>query len=316
MPLPSSYPGGFPNGVMLRGVPILQTHPGQALWVNSTSGATTNKGTRNQPFATVFGTTGAMAYANSAAGDIIMVAPGHTEAVVDATTSAANIADVAVVGLGYGTHRPTFNFTTIASAAIPVSVANFSMQNCIFSGGIASCVAAFVLSTAKGFTLQNCTFADQSASLNFLAAVKTTGAANTTDGMTIVDSQWYGLGTTSVGSFILSANTIDQATWCRNRVILARTADTSILAVMTAGILTNLDCGDNVVISQQTATTAGSLINVGGTTSSGVVYNCKAGTLTTSGDKLFTTTCGLYPYENRVSGVLGATGFVIPAVDS
>jgi hypothetical protein len=68
--------------------------------------------------------------------------------------------------------------------------------------------------------------------------------------------------------------------------------------------------------SAQTATTNGSLINVGGTTSTGFVYSNFAQTLTTTADKLFTTTVGLAAFENRVTGAVGATGFVIPAVDS
>ena len=39
-------------------------------------------------------------------------------------------------------------------------------------------------------------------------------------------------------------------------------------------------------------------------------------TLTTTSDQLFTTSVALAAFENRVTGVVGATGFVIPAVDS
>jgi hypothetical protein len=88
------------------------------------------------------------------------------------------------------------------------------------------------------------------------------------------------------------------------------------LVTVTAGVLTNLDCGDNKVCERPDRDDRGSLINVGGTTSTGFVYRNFAQTLTTTADKLFTTTVGLSAFENRVTGVVGATGFVIPAADS
>ena len=131
----------------------------------------------------------------------------------------------------------------------------------------------------------------------------------------MTDSQWLGLGTTSVNSFALVANATDSTTMLRNRVILARTADAAILLTVTTGVSTDLELGDNVVISKQTTTANGSLAKLNAS-STGVVYRNYAGTLQTTTDALFTTTVGVYPFENRVSGVVGATGFVIPAADS
>ena len=118
-----------------------------------------------------------------------------------------------------------------------------------------------------------------------------------------------------MNSFVLIADAIDGVILRRNRVTLERIADASALLTQTTGTCTNLECGDNITVTKQTATTAGTLLNVGAS-STGTVYGNRTGTLVTSGDKLFTTTVGLFPFENRVSGVVGATGFVIPAVDS
>jgi hypothetical protein len=79
----------------------------------------------------------------------------------------------------------------------------------------------------------------------------------------------------------------------RNRVIHNSAVDSSYMLTMTTGACTNLDCGDNVVITKQTACTNGSLLNVGAS-STGVVYRNFAGTLLTTGDKLFTTTVGFF----------------------
>jgi hypothetical protein len=147
----------------------------------------------------------------------------------------------------------------------------------------------------QGFTLRKgCEFRETSSVLNFLNIIKGTGAANTTDRLVAVDNFWKGLGVTSISSFFLSADALDGVILRRNRIIHEPCGDTSSLLKMTTGACTNLDCGDNVVITKQTACTAGSLLNVGAS-STGVVYRNFAGTLLTSGDKLFTTTVGPVP---------------------
>src|SRR5665647_818426 len=127
----SNYPGGF-NNVTIRGVPLVQSHPGQVFWVSNAaktlpgqiSGSDGNPGTFAAPFTT-------LAYAISRCvadrGDIIFIKPGHAETILDATTFAFNIAGLAIVGLGAGTKRPTFTFTTANTATIPVSADNISI---------------------------------------------------------------------------------------------------------------------------------------------------------------------------------------------
>lgn len=317
----SNYPNGFAGGVTLRNVPIIQTNPGLVFWVSNNTtgllagqrgGSDGNKGTFDSPFATL---NYAITQCVANRGDIIFIKSGHAESIASATATNFNIAGVAIVGLGYGSARPTFTFTTANTATIPVSKDNISVQNCVFTANFLSIAAPFTLSTAKNFTVQGCTFNETSNVLNFLNIVKSTGAANTVDGLTVTDSNWNGIGTTSVNSFVLSANTVDSMTLQRNVVNTARIADASILLTVTAGVLTNLDCGDNKVQSQQTAATAGTLINVGGTTSTGLVYRNFTQTLATT-DKLYTTTTGLAAFENYVSGVIGASGYIIPARDS
>ncbi|WP_441235655.1 hypothetical protein [Bradyrhizobium sp. 930_D9_N1_4] len=320
MPM-SNYPNGFPTGVMIRGVPLAQTHPGKAFWLSNNTtgllpgqrgGSDGNKGTFDSPFSTL---AGAVAQCVAGRGDVIFVKPGHAETISSSTALTMSIAGVAVVGLGTGTSRPKWTIDTANTATINVSAADVSFQNVQVVGNFLSIAAAFTLSTAKNFTLQDVEVRDTSGILNFLNAVKSTGAANTVDGLTAINCYWKGLGTTSVNAFILTANDIDGLVMKNNTIKLARTADAAQV-VVTAGVLTNLDCGGNKVYTAQATTANGSLINVGGTTSTGFVYNNYVQTLTTSSDKLFTTTVGLAAFENRVTGVVGATGFVIPAVDS
>jgi hypothetical protein len=236
--------------------------------------------------------------------------------VSSATALAISVAGITIIGLGSGNTRPIITLDTANTATIAVSAANVTIQNFIIVANFLSIAAAFTLTTATAFTLTDCEFRETSSVLDFLNIVKSTGAANTIDDLKVTNCVWNGLGTTSVNAFILTANDIDNAQIVNNTVILARTADQSILLVVTAGVLTNFYCAYNNVYSAQTATTAGSLINVGGTTSTGIVQRNFAQTLTTAADKLFTVTVGLGAFENYVSGAVGASGFIIPARDT
>jgi calcineurin-like phosphoesterase len=121
MPIRSDFPAGFLNGVTLRGMPIVQAHPGEVFWVyNGTAvlkgqrgGSDQNKGTFNSPFSTL---AGAVAQCVANRGDIIMVKPGHAETISSATALTMSIAGVAVVGLGNGTNRPKFTLDTANTA--------------------------------------------------------------------------------------------------------------------------------------------------------------------------------------------------------
>jgi hypothetical protein len=157
---------------------------------------------------------------------------------------------------------------------------------------------------------------DTSSVLNFLNIVKSTGAANTADGLTFNDNKVINLGVTSNNTTILTANDIDSLTMQRNYLKWAVQNDKAIGIIVTAGVLTNLICTDNMGYRPNTTTAGGSLITVGGTTSTGIVAYNFVQTLTTTTDLLFTTSVGLAAFENRVTGVVGATGFPIPAVDS
>jgi hypothetical protein len=136
------------------------------------------------------------------------------------------------------------------------------------------------------------------------------------DGLTFNDNQVVNLGVTSNNTTILTANDIDRLTAQRNYLKWAVQNDKAILAIVSAGVLTNALITDNMGYRPNTTTAGGSLITVGGTTSTGIVARNYVQTLTTTTDLLFTTNVGLGAFENRVSGVVGATGFVIPAVDS
>lgn len=160
----SNYPNGFTTGITIRGVSLLQTHPGKVLWVGNSStpvkgerGASNgNKGGFLDPFATIDYAVGQCA-ANR--GDIIMVRPNHTETVTAAAGLDLDVAGIALVGLGSGSNRPTINFTTATTADMDVDAANITMVNFLFTGGIDALTGPIDVNAAD-FSLINCEYRD------------------------------------------------------------------------------------------------------------------------------------------------------------
>lgn len=145
----TNFPQGFANGMSVRGMPLMQMQPGQVFYVGNgpvlnpgqRGASDSNRGTFLDPFAT-------LNYAINTActqgrGDIVFVLPRHYESIANATTLIFGCGDVAVVGLGAGTSRPTFIFNTAATANIPVRSSNMSIQNCRFISNFADVASAF-----------------------------------------------------------------------------------------------------------------------------------------------------------------------------
>jgi len=89
-------------------------------------------------------------------GDVILVAPGHTEDVVAAAGIDVDVANVSIIGLGNGDDRPTINSATAKTADIDIDAANILIENIYFDlTGIDELAAAIDGHTAN-LTLKNC----------------------------------------------------------------------------------------------------------------------------------------------------------------
>lgn len=148
----SNFTNGFANGVSIRGVPLVVSHPGKAFWVDSTAGSNNNKGTYDRPLSTIDAAVG-LCTANK--GDIIFVKPGHTETVTAAAGLDLDVAGIAIIGLGAGSNRPTVNFTTATTADMDVDAANITIYNMLFTGGI-DALAGPIDVNAADFSMINC----------------------------------------------------------------------------------------------------------------------------------------------------------------
>ncbi len=306
----------FPNGVSSFGMPVYGTPingaplTGQVMFVDTVNGVDAGTGNGpNNPYQTL---TYALTQVTSGAYASIYVMQGSTVTISSATSLLLNVANVAIIGLGTGSQRPVFNFTTANTAAIPVSAAGVTVSNIRHTANFLSIARAYTV-TATGFTLDSCSFTDSSGVLNFLNIINCTGAANTADRLTVTNNSWYGLGTTSVNSFVLTANDIDRLTFSGNYVNLAATTDAASGVTVTAGVLTNASIAYNRTYRKNTATTTGALVNLSGTTSTGLINNNYCLTLDASSPLLFTATTGLGAFENYVSGAITLSGLLTPA---
>lgn len=306
----------FPNGVSSFGIPLYGAQAndppltGTVLFVDTVNGV--DAGTGNSPTKPFQTLTYALTQVPSGAYATIFLMQGSTVTISSATSLLLNVANVAIVGLGTGSQRPVFAYTTANTAAVPVSAANVTVRNIRHTGGFLSIARAYTV-TAAGFTLDSCSFTDNSGVLNFLNIINCTGAANTADRLTVTNNSWYGLGTTSVNSFVLTANDIDRLTFSGNYVNLATTTDAASGVTVTAGVLTNASIAFNRTYRKNTATTAGALVNLSGTTSTGLINNNYCLTLDASAPLLFTATTGLGAFENYVSGAITLSGLLTPA---
>ena len=149
----------------------------------------------------------ALAQCRANAGDIILIAPGHTESITNATDLNVNVAGVRIISLGAGTDRGTFTLTTAVTATITVSAAN-----CVLSGlvvdmtGFAS-ITAGINVTAAGVTLVNNSIILSNATNSVVLGVSATATATN---MSVTGNFFSGVavGTTTTAVQVVGANDV------------------------------------------------------------------------------------------------------------
>ena len=293
----SVFPGGF-NSVTIRGVPIVQSHPGRVFWVsNSTTtpldgqlgGADGNgQGTFNKPFATL---NYAVTQCIANRGDVIFIKPNHAETIATASAITLGVAGVAVIGLGTGSSRPTFTWSAAAST-INVTANNISLQNllCISTMATPFTTTAFTVLTtvvAKDFIIDNCEFRDSATTTGFLGIVTQGGTtAAAMDGFTFSNNTYTRLlaTVTNVVPAVVVTAAHSRLTFVGN-YITQTTANNNVALLVDFGAnsQTGLRVSGNRTASLNTGTTAGELFSGGSTGSSGLVSDNYSGHLASSG---------------------------------
>ena len=305
---PSNYPNGFLNGITIRGLPVTVSHPGEIFWVNNSGvlakggvgGSNGNPGTYQKPFSTV---DYAIGRCTANRGDIIMVMPGHAENLSAAAAITADVAGVAIIGLGNGTKMPTLSWTA-AAATLSVSAANVSFVNMKFVANFADVTTMFdVTGGGDGLSFENCVWTDTSTVLNAIDFITlATGA----DDLSFINCRVIGK-SASNDSFITGVAhdrlLIDR---CQIQFDVAQTAVVGVIE--TSGNATNVWIKDSLFRSN----VDGALfLDFNGTANSGGVTNCYFSSLDVAGavSAGFDFTGG-HVFESYVAGEADTYGIV------
>jgi len=155
----TSYPGGFPNGVEINGVSILQAYTGKVFYVDSNTGSDNSNGrTWKKPVATL---NKAMDLVTASKGDIVLVMPGHVENLGDTSTTGAidlDVAGVNILGIGRGTLQPRIDFDHADSDFI-IGANNISIENINFHADAPDVALGVAIEAGVTNTLiKNCKF--------------------------------------------------------------------------------------------------------------------------------------------------------------
>lgn len=221
----SNFPGGFANGLTVRGVAVLNSYPRNIWWVDSVNGSDGNRGTFSAPYASLAFVL-ATASGVVGAGDIVVVKAGHTETISGAGTITQSVAGVSVVGLGTGNNRPVITWSATTSTWA-MSAANCSVENIVGVPSINAVVKAFNVTAANAYI--DIEWQDASTIIEAQRCVLTSAAASNLtvklryEGQTggsgcvapvqlvgvaegVIDINFYGKASTAVVNFITTAS--------------------------------------------------------------------------------------------------------------
>lgn len=304
----SNYPNGFPDGVAIRGVPVLNLHAGNVFWVNSAIGGDGNKGTREKPFATL---DYAISRCTANNGDVIIIAPNHAETITGAGGITADVAGITIVGMGRYNQRPRFLMDGGTAVTFVVSAADVTVMNMVFAGGHDGIVRCFNI-TATGFTARDIEFEDNTTNEHFLVCFGATGGDGTANGLTIDGCKRVTVDSGAT-DFLSVTGDLDSLTFTGNTYIADAATGAGMILCATGKDLTGLVCMRNVLICGNTA--GDLLIDNDTAVNTGVVAYNFVGHHDTAGAVL--TDCdGVRLFENYSASDDTTQGVLHPAADT
>ena len=253
------------------------------------------------------------------AGDVILVAPNHTETIADTGSASGtttdelviDVAGITIIGIGKNSARPTFTFNGATDAACVITAAlDVTISNLIFAGGLEDIANLMTVDgTSDGLTLENCEFRDGGTAI--LETIHQINLAAGADRVTINNCRFF---TFAAGSSTLSnieiATTVDKLTitncWFKGDVNTDGMIDGS------GGASTEIYIVDNNFDNLDSAT--GKCIVLHGSTTGLVLRNIAHGG---NGGVSPFTVAGVVPAQNYYTNVEGASaGILDPATDS
>jgi hypothetical protein len=235
---------------------------------------------------------------------VLIVAAGHAETIAGATTLAMDVAGVQIIGLGTGALRPTLTYSATASI-INITAADCTLENFLIVGAIDNIVTGIALSAAAdGTTLRNIEMRDGASDEEFLIAISI--ATLCTD-VTIDGFRFHGLGG-GMTECILLVGAADRLTLVNSFIRCDASAQ---IVDGAAAASVGVEVARNTFINIDTAAGLGVAFH---NSSTGFVHdnhmaNLKDAVVGFSGT-------GMAYGENYCSNALGASGIILPAVDS
>ncbi len=312
-------PTNFPSGIKSRGVPVeglggigsplLTT--GNVYHVDSGADSASNNNAAtnpSQPAATLDGAIGKCTANN---GDVILIAPGHSETISAAAAITFDVAGVTVIGMGVGNSRPTITLDTAATTDINVTAADVQIHNCIFSMNYADIVEVFDLSAA-GFVVNKCRFVDTATSMNFVDLIKMTTTNNECDRLEFTNNVVISPDTGNNGVLDIGGD-IDGLVFNNNYISMGVQNSEAIISVATGKDVTNCEIAYNHIYRLNTA--GDLLIDSDTTANSGIIAHNRIGHADTASEVLIDAD-GVRQFDNLGSAVDTASGYVLPAIDS
>jgi hypothetical protein len=306
----SNYQNGFAGGVSIRGMPVLNTYANNVFWVSSALGSDGNKGTRDKPFATLdyaFGKT----TANK--GDIIMVMPNHAETITGAGGIAHDVAGVSVIGMGSGNQRPRFLMDGGTTVSYAISAADAYVGNIVFASGHADVVTCFDV-TAVYATIDGCEFVDNTTAENFKSCIQASGAANTGDGLAVVNCRFMTPDAATL-AFVLLDDDIEFADISDNIIVSEGTGLATIFTCVTGKDVQRIVCMRNFLSSKATAGNLGYSNDTASPNNSGIIAHNRVRHADVTTTQVLGVVGGCGMFDNLSVSTDALSGFVLPAID-
>ncbi len=308
----SNYPNGFASGVTIRGIPLLQLHPGEVFWVNNSSvlavgqdvnGSDGNDGSFRKPFSSI---TYALTQCTANRGDIIALGVGHNDSLAAGGAGALtlNVAGVAIVGTGVGSIRSAITWTG-ATDTLVISAGNMSFSNISFESGVSAAATGLDISAVDGLSFDNCYFTEGAAAgtFNFIDVIN---LATGCDDISFVDCKFFGRDAENDQFIVGIAHDGFYVDNCLFLQVVAQTAAVPIIEF--TGAVTNMEIKDSYFYNNKDD---GFFLISSASTNSGVIGNCMfAGADVAASETAGVDMTGAHSFECYFSGAVGGWGLI------
>lgn len=272
-----------------------------ALGTNSTTYGTTP----DQPFASL---AYALTQCTANKNDVIYLMPGHAETLSGAAAVACSVAGVSIIGLGNGSNRATFTWSTTGTTWT-ITAANVRIENIMTAVSVDEVVSMFSVSAAD-VTFDRVDFKSVGTSTQALQWLNATAAA---DNLTVQNCRHYQLTAAATAQKWIELVGCDFARIVDNTFFLVANASTSshLISGSTAVIYCEI-ARNNILFIGGTITIVINLV----TGSTGLIAYNNIGSGTSVSTAAAITGDGCFMFQNFWADTAAASGLLAPVVDT